>query len=225
MEMKRLRVLLVDDEKKFVRALRQYLEQQQMVVDIAFDGQEGLDKAMTGIYDLLIIDVMLPYLSGFELVQTLREQGDSTPTLLLTALDTVQNRVEGLDRGADDYLIKPFSQDELMARVRALTRRLGKVVGTDVLTVGDYKLDLITRSFTVCGVPMELSTKEFQLLELFLRNPDQVLPKVLIFDRIWGFEGSAGINLVEIYVHLLRKKLPTQCIETVRGVGYLFRGK
>lgn len=230
-----MRVLLIDDEEKFANALKQTLSEQQIVVDVAYDGHSGLDMALCGTYDLLIVDVMLPRLSGYEVIRALRDEGDSTPMLLLTARDAVDDRVEGLDSGADDYLVKPFATKELLARVRALTRRLGKVGGTETLCVRDFCLDLVSRTMTFRGVPLPLSTKEFQLMELFMRNPDQVLPKVLILDRIWGFETTSDMNAVEIYIHLLRKKIHAHLhaldtssgavIETVRGIGYTFRGK
>lgn len=228
-----LRLLLIDDEVKFVQALKQTLVEHQMLVDVAYDGVTGLDLAYSGTYDLLIVDVMLPGLSGFEIIRTLREQGDSTPMLLLTARDAVSDRVMGLDCGADDYLVKPFATEELLARVRALTRRIGKVGGTDTLSVGPFHLNLVTRTLTCQGAQMALTGKEFQLMELFLRNQGQVLPKVLIFDRVWGNETTADLNVVEIYVHMLRKKIsaclrafetiPPAVIETIRGVGYVFR--
>ena len=228
-----MRVLLVDDEVKLLRALRQTFMDQQYVCDLAEDGETALDMARTDSYDLLIVDVMLPRMSGYELVRSLRKAGQSTPILLLTARDAVADRVKGLDLGADDYLVKPFATQELFARVRALTRRTGDVMGTDTLRVGDLALDLRERSVTVAGQPLALSAKEFQLLELFLRNPGRVLPKELILDRVWGFSAAIDTNAVEIYVHFLRRKLEGKrqelglesgCrIETVRGAGYAMR--
>lgn len=228
-----MRLLLIDDELTFVCALRQTLVEQQFVVDVASDGVQGLDMALDGNYDLLVVDVMLPGMSGIEIVRTLREGGDSTPMLLLTARDAVADRVTGLDSGADDYLVKPFATSELLARVRALTRRVGFIAGTDALCVDDFSLNLVTRTVSYRDVPMALSAKEFQLMELFMRNAGQVLPKVLILDRVWGSDTTVDLNAVEIYTHLLRKKIHTymaewddevpSVIETVRGVGYVFR--
>lgn len=231
--MTRLRVLLIDDEMAFVRALQQTLIEQQIIVDVAFNGTDGLAMAIDGSYDLLIVDVMLPHISGLEIVSTLRENGDSTPLLLLTARDGLEDRVAGLDSGADDYLVKPFATSELLARIRALTRRVGVLGGTNTIQVGDFCLDFMSRTVSYRGVQMALSTKEFHLMELFMRNVGQVLPKVLILDRVWGSDTTVDFNAVEIYIHFLRKKIheylkpegdvTSPVIETVRGVGYVFR--
>lgn len=226
-----MRLLLIDDEQKLLRALQQLLIEQQYAVDIATDGESGLEMALTGLYEVLVIDVMMPKMSGIDVVRTLRESEDSTPILLLTARDAIDDRVRGLDAGADDYLTKPFANQEFLARIRALTRRSGDVMPTQVLTVGRFSLDLQSRVIKVDDQSLFLTAKEFQLLELFLRNAGQVLPKELIFDRVWGFDGPSDTNAVEIYVHFLRKKIDaihdsmgTVAIETVRGVGYLFKG-
>lgn len=230
-----MRLLIVDDETKLLKALEQVFREHHYMADTADNGLDGLDKALSGSYDLLIIDVMLPKLSGYELVRSVRKEGYSTPILLLTAKDAVDDRVEGLDSGADDYLVKPFATKELLARVRALTRRSGDVMGTKTLEVGGFTLNLMTRSVTVYGDELALTAKEFQMLELFLRHPGQVMPKELILDRIWGFEAPVDTNAVEIYVHFLRKKIESHrekltegntlpAIETVRGVGYALRG-
>lgn len=226
-----MRLLLIDDEQKLLRALQQLLIEQQYAVDIATDGESGLEMALTGLYEVLVIDVMMPKMSGIDVVRNLRESEDSTPILLLTARDAIDDRVRGLDAGADDYLTKPFANQEFLARIRALTRRSGDVMPTQVLTVGRFSLDLQSRVIKVDDQSLFLTAKEFQLLELFLRNAGQVLPKELIFDRVWGFDGPSDTNAVEIYVHFLRKKIDaihdsmgTVAIETVRGVGYLFKG-
>ena len=226
-----MRLLLIDDEQKLLRALQQLLIEQQYAVDIATDGESGLEMALTGLYEVLVIDVMMPKMSGIDVVRTLRESEDSTPILLLTARDAIDDRVRGLDAGADDYLTKPFANQEFLARIRALTRRSGDVMPTQVLTVGGFSLDLQSRVIKIDDQSLFLTAKEFQLLELFLRNAGQVLPKELIFDRVWGFDGPSDTNAVEIYVHFLRKKIDaihdsmgTVAIETVRGVGYLFKG-
>ncbi len=223
------RILLVDDEQKFTKALAKTLLDQQILVDVADDGTSGLDLALTGHYDVCVIDVMLPGISGLELIRRVRQQGHSTPMLLLTARDAITDRVAGLDSGADDYLVKPFATEELLARLRALTRRVGHVGDGKAIIVGDLRLNLITRSISHGNKPLSLTAKEFQLLELFMRHPNQVLPKALILDRVWGYDSTADLNAVEIYVHLLRKKLAhhdlgdgtvSTTIETVRGVGY-----
>ena len=223
-----LRILIIDDEKRLLQALEQLLKDQNYNVDTAEDGAQGLRKALENAYDLLIVDVMLPYLTGYELVSQLRQEGDSTPILFLTAKDSVTDRVEGLDSGADDYLVKPFATQELLARVRALTRRSGDLIGVNELESGRFRLDLIARTVYFEGQVLTLTPKEFQLLELFLRNPNRILPKELILDRVWGLD--MDINVVESYVHFLRKKIQlliadttvatSPVIETVRGVGY-----
>lgn len=229
-----MRMLIIDDEVKLLRALEQTFTELHYAVDTAADGKKGLALAQGGGYDVLVVDVMLPNMSGYQIVEALREEGDSTPILLLTAKDAVDDRVQGLDSGADDYLVKPFAMKELTARVRALTRRTGDVMGTKTQVVGPFELDLVSRTVTQHGDLLALTAKEFQLLEMFLRNAGQVLPKELILDRIWGFEGPEDTNAVEIYVHFLRKKIDTRrtelerserasYIETVRGVGYVLR--
>jgi DNA-binding response OmpR family regulator len=230
-----MRILVVDDEKDLVKALKQLLTVEKYTVDTAYDGESGLDMARGSIYDVLVVDVMLPRISGFELVQTLRNEGNVTPILLLSARDGIDDRVQGLDSGADDYLIKPFSIKELLARVRALGRRNGDIVGVQMITVGDFALDLMNRTLMFKKENVTLTHKELQLFELFMRNPGQVLTKDVIFDRIWGYDSEADSNVVEAYIHFLRKKL-NAClkpisqknqdigIQTVRGIGYVFKG-
>jgi len=229
-----MRILLVHDEVKLTQALAPLLFEQQYVTDVAHDGVDGLIKGRTEVYDLLIVGTMLSGMSGYEIIRTLRKEGVSTPTLLLTAKDSVDDRVQGLDSGADDCLVKPFATPELLARIRALTRRTGDVAGTKELAVGELRLNLLTRQVTCRDAVIHLTAKEFQLLELFLHNPGQVLPKKLILDRVWRLEALMDTNEVEIYVHFLRKKLqaveaaggePMGCsIDTVRGVGYVLKG-
>ncbi|MBX5436187.1 MAG: response regulator transcription factor [Alicyclobacillaceae bacterium] len=227
-----MRILLMDDEVALVKALAQVLKEHRYEVDAVYDGHSGLEMARTGAYELLIVDVMMPRLSGLEVVRTLRAEGDATSILLLTAKDSVESRVEGLDSGADDYLVKPFAMPELLARVRALTRRPGQLLGPQEVRIGALSLNLTTRVVSVQGHAVSLSAKEFQVLELLMRNAGRVLPKVMILERVWGYDAPADVNMVEIYVHMLRKKLSAHCekfapagsavpvIETVRGIGY-----
>lgn len=229
-----MRILLVHDEVKLTQALAALLFEQQYVTDVAHDGVDGLIKGRTEVYDLLIVGTMLSGMSGYEIIRTLRKEGVSTPTLLLTAKDAVDDRVQGLDSGADDCLVKPFATTELLARIRALTRRTGDVAGSKELAVGELRLNLLTRQVTCRDAVIHLTSKEFQLLELFLNNPGQVLPKKLILDRVWRPEALLDTNEVEIYVHFLRKKLQSVetaggetlgcSIDTVRGVGYVLKG-
>src|SRR5579875_4052371 len=222
-----MRLLIVEDERRLAAALVQLCRENQYVVDVAYDGENGLDLALTNSYDALILDIMLPKLSGLEILQRIRKEHLDVPVLLLTAKDTVEDRVTGLDSGADDYLVKPFANKELLARIRALTRRTGNIAGTDSLHVGPFTLDLVGRQVSRDGKVLPLTTKEFQFMELLMRNHGKVLSKEIILDRVWGPDADVIANAVENYVHFLRKKidLPGQpsFIETVRGVGYVFK--
>lgn len=220
-----MRILLVEDEKRLADALEYMIKKNHFVVDVAFDGLSGQDMAESGIYDLIILDRMLPEKDGVEVLRQLRFQGNSVPVIFLTAKDSIENRIEGLDAGADDYLIKPFSTEELMARIRALTRRkdtlfIGQKTSIGQLTIEPQKLEVI-----VAGEVTRLSIKEMQLLELLLRNAGQVLTKDQIFERVWGLDSDSDISCVELYIHYLRKKIISQRtgveIKTVRGVGYM----
>jgi len=220
-----VRLLLVEDEKRLSEALVYILKKNKYAVDVAYDGETGEDMAMSGIYDLIILDWMLPKNDGISILKNIRSQGINTPVLFLTAKDTIENRVEGLDSGADDYLIKPFSNEELLARVRALSRRQGEILLHKSLHAGNLTLDT-SQCKAAFGVKraVKLTLKECQLLELLIKNKGQVITKEQILDRVWGFEMDADYNNVEIYVHYLRKKLDCDAanirISTVRGIGY-----
>jgi DNA-binding response OmpR family regulator len=222
-----VRILLVEDEVRLASALKQLLTENLYAVDVAHDGETGLDLALTGSYDALVLDIMLPGLDGLDIVRQVRKAGLDVPILILTAKDTVDDRVTGLDAGADDYLVKPFANKELLARIRALTRRTGSLAGTDVMEVAPFSLDLTQRVVRKRGEPLNLTMKEFQLLELLLRNHGKVLSKEVILDRVWGPDASVIGNAVENYIHFLRRKIDDpgrpSFIETVRGVGYVFR--
>ncbi|MFB5188858.1 response regulator transcription factor [Alicyclobacillus fastidiosus] len=221
-----MRILLVEDERRLAAALKQLLKENQYVVDVEHDGETGYDLATTDSYDIVILDIMLPNMSGIDILKGMREQEIQTPVLLLTAKDTVEDRVVGLDAGADDYLVKPFDNKELLARVRALTRRTGQISGTDAMEAGPFRLDFTTRTVTRNDEALTLTAKEFQLLELFMRNQGKVLSKEIILDRVWGPDADVIGNAVENYVHFLRKKIDEadkpSYIATVRGVGYIF---
>jgi DNA-binding response OmpR family regulator len=222
-----MRLLLVEDEVRLANALSRILRDNQMLVDVANDGDDGLELALTNTYDAMILDVLLPKRSGFEVLETIRSSSIQTPVLLLTALDTVENRVKGLDLGADDYLVKPFHHQELLARLRALTRRGDVLAGVASITVGPFSIELTERIASKSGIPLNLTAKEFHLLELLLRNHGKVLSKEIILDRVWGPDAQVIANAVENYVHFLRKKIDDadepSFIETIRGVGYRFR--
>lgn len=222
-----MRLLLVEDEERLSDALAFILKKNKYGVDTAFDGITGLEMAETGIYDLIILDRMLPGKEGVEVLKSLRKSGVKTPVLMLTAKDSISDRVEGLDAGADDYLVKPFSTDELLARIRALGRRQVEQLQSDSLKAASIVL-YPQRAELQCGDEViKLTLKETQLLELFLRNKGQVISREQILDRVWGLEADVEMNNIEIYIYYLRKKLePAQGkvrIETVRGIGYCLK--
>lgn len=220
-----MRLLLVEDEQKIANALKRGLEQEAYAVDVAYDGQEGLNRALTGRYDLLILDRMLPNISdGLDICRAVRREGNKQPILMLTARDGTRDRVEGLDGGADDYLVKPFSFEELLARVRALLRRPEQATDT-VLRVAD--LELTPGAFDVrrTGRRIELSRKEFALLEYLMRNPGRVLTKDQLIAHVWDFDADILPNTVEAFIAALRHKIDKPfdgpaLIHTVRGFGY-----
>ena len=218
-----MRVLIVEDEVRLAASLQDLLELNGCTADISHDGESGLDNALSGIYDVILLDVMLPKLDGFSVCRRLRAEGDSTPVLMLTARDQVEDRVEGLDCGADYYLTKPFEPRELLACVRALTRRQPDL-RADLLEYGDLKLD--KNAFTLsCGQrSVRLSRREFDLMELLMRNQGLVLTKETLLLKLWGYESDAEDNNVEVYISFLRKKLThlrSQVkIKTIRLVGY-----
>jgi len=224
---RRLRILLVEDEIRLAEALEQILKKQGYIVDVATDGDVGQDMAETGIYGVIILDRNLPSVEGVEVLKQLRKKRITTPVILLTAKDTVSNRVEGLDAGADDYLIKPFSKDELLARVRALSRRSENLQTSETLSVALLKLDIRSQEVSIGAEKIKLTVTEAQLLELLMRNQGQVLSKEQILDRIWGFDKEVEIKNVELYIFYLRKKIDLEksgvVISTVRGVGYILK--
>jgi two-component system response regulator MprA len=219
-----VRVLVVDDEPAVRAALERALRLEGYAVDLAGDGSEALHRLSLGAPDVVVLDVMMPRVDGLEVCRRLRASGDRTPVLMLTARDAVQDRVEGLDAGADDYLVKPFALEELHARLRALLRRAGENGEGSTLRFADVTMDTRTREVTRSDRALELTRTEFNLLELFLRNPRQVLTRSLIFDRVWGYDFGPTSNALEVYVGYLRRKLgEPRLIHTVRGVGYALR--
>lgn len=222
-----MRLLLIEDEQRLSDALVMILEDNNYTVDTAYDGETGQDMAETGIYDIIILDRMLPSKEGVQVLKELRAKGINTPVLLLTAKDTVEDKVEGLDAGADDYLVKPFATKELFARIRALSRRQPEQVYTDLLQAGSLVLDTLRCEATNSKETIRLTFKESQLLELFMRKKGQVITKEQILDKVWGLDSAVEMNNIEIYIHYLRKKLnPENCgmqIETIRGVGYCLK--
>ncbi len=217
-------ILVVEDERRLAQVVRKVLEEEGHTVDVAYEGEDGLAMAMDGSHDVIVLDILLPGIDGFEVCRTLRASRVDTPVLLLTALDAVEDRVRGLDAGADDYLPKPFAFQELLARLRALGRRRVQVQEPDRLRAGDLVLDLRRRRAERNGKTIELSPKEFALLEFFMRNEGRVVTRTQILDHVWGYEYSPESNLVDVYVTYLRRKVDRgydrNLIRTVRGAGY-----
>ncbi|MEN4011327.1 MAG: response regulator transcription factor [Chloroflexota bacterium] len=219
------RILIIEDDEAIVRVLRRSLAYEGYSVDAAFDGETGLALARDAHPDLVILDWMLPGMDGLEVCQRLRA-GGNLPILMLTAKDTVSDRVQGLDAGADDYMVKPFQLEELLARVRALLRRT-QPDRVPVLNFSDLVLDTSTRQAMRKGRGISLTAKEYDLIELFLRHPRQVLTREMIFDRVWGYDFGGESNVLDVYIRYLRQKLESEgedrLIHTVRGVGYVLR--
>jgi len=214
-----MRLLLVEDEQRLARALRRGLVDEGFIVEVANDGATGLELARHGDFDAIVLDVMLPRLSGFELVRTLRSEENWVPVLMLSARAGEHDQANGLDYGADDYLTKPFSYVVLLARLRALMRRTPQA-RPPVLAAGDIRLDPSTRRVTVDGVAVALTPRELGLLEYLLRRPDRLITKIEILDHVWDAAADVNPNAVEVYVGYLRRKLGRQVVETVRGSGY-----
>jgi two-component system OmpR family response regulator len=214
-----VRILIVEDEPRMAGLLRRGLTEEGHAADVAAKGEDALWLAEAHPYDAVVLDVMLPGLNGFDTCRRLREAGVWTPVLMLTARDAVEDRVAGLDAGADDYLAKPFSLAELLARLRALARR-GSVERPSELTVGELRLDPAARRVWRGDTEVALSPKEFSLLELFMRRPGEVLSRLQLIEHAWDFAYENRSNVVDVYVRYLREKLGRDSIETVRGVGY-----
>ena len=218
-----MRILLVEDEPQIADFIARGLSENGHSVDIARDGEEALEWPSAADFDIIVLDVMLPSIDGVEVCRTLRGQGLRTPILMLTARDAVEDRVRGLDSGADDYLIKPFAFAELLARVRALSRREPALLGT-MLEVGDLVMDTATRRVTRSGAELELTAKEFALLEYLMRHPNQVLSRTVIAEHIWNYDFDNVTNVIDVHVKNLRKKIDEgfegKLIQTVRGAGY-----
>ncbi|MCF8324624.1 MAG: response regulator transcription factor [Leadbetterella sp.] len=223
-----MKILLVEDEAKTLQLIKQGLEQHNIEVDIAYDGLMGLTLAQRNPYDLLITDIILPEINGLNLCRKLRESGFETPILLLTALSTTTDIITGLDAGADDYLGKPFEFSELMARIRALTRRNKAIAApSNLLRVADLELNQDTKQVKRAGKEILLTAKEFNLLELLMRHPGRVISKVELAEKIWEITFDTGTNVIEVYVNFLRKKVDKdfdkKLIHTQIGMGYVIK--
>ena len=219
-----MKILIVEDEQKTGDYLKQGLSEAGFVADLARDGVDGLHLALTDEYDLVVLDVMLPRLDGWQVLREIRHKGKHLPVLFLTARDQVEDRVKGLEFGADDYLVKPFAFSELLARVRALLRR-GRTNEPELLQVADLELDLLRRRVTRAGKRIDLTAKEFALLELLLRRQGEVLPRSLIASQVWDMNFDSDTNVIEVAVRRLRAKIDDdfepKLIRTVRGMGYV----
>lgn len=219
-----MRILLVEDEKYMAQALEQVLQKNNYTVDLAYDGEYGLDCSLSGIYDVIVLDIMLPKMNGLEVLKSLRNERINTPVLLLTAKSETQDKVKGLDLGADDYLVKPFKTEELLARLRALTRRKEMIVLNNALIYNDIELNHNSLVLYCGKKEFKLTLKESQILELLISMKEMFVFKNSIIEKVWGFDGEAEDSHVEVYISFLRKKLralkSTTTIKTIRGVGY-----
>jgi DNA-binding response OmpR family regulator len=218
-----VKILIVEDERQLSEVLAALLKQNLHEADAVYNGTDGEDCAMTGIYDAIILDVMLPGKNGIEVLRSLRRQGNSTPVLLLTAKSEVEDRIRGLDTGADDYLTKPFASGELLARLRAITRRGSEFIG-DELGAGNTVLDKNTHELRGEKGAVKLAAKEYQVMDMLLSNCRQIIPKERFVEKIWGFDSEAEYNSIEVYISFVRKKLSAigsnLQIKSVRSVGY-----
>ncbi len=219
-----MKLLLVEDEKYLSEALTQLLIKNQYAVDAVLDGESGLDCALTGIYDLIVLDIMLPKINGLEILKELRAGGISTPVIMLTARGETSDKVQGLDGGADDYLTKPFASEELLARIRALVRRKGEIIADNVLTFSDFCLNLGTYELEGDSGSVRLTLKEYEILEYFMHRPNRAVSKDDLIIKVWGYDSEAEYNNLEVYISFLRKKLlhvgTKASISTLRGIGY-----
>ena len=223
-----MRILVVEDERKVASFIRQGLGEEGYAVDVASNGEEGLAMARDGVHDLIILDIGLPKMNGLQVLQELRRRKVTPPVLLLTVRATIEDKVLGLDAGADDYLTKPFAFQELVARVRALLRRRTEG-GPAVLQFADLTLDPARHSAFRGGQKIDLTAKEFALLDYFMRNPGRVLTRTMIIEHVWDYDFDTGTNVVDVYVNYLRKKIDSdrepKLIHTIRGVGYVMKAE
>ena len=219
-----MRVLVVEDERKVAQFIKKGLEEEGYAADLAFDGEEGLNMALDRVHDLILLDISLPKMDGLRVLKKLREEKVATPVLLLTVRATIEDKVLGLDSGADDYLTKPFAFQELLARIRALLRRKAEA-GPPLLRFADLILDPARRLVTRGEEKIELTSKEFSLLEYFLRNPGRVLSRAMISEHVWDYDFDTESNVIDVYVNYLRRKIDSgrekKLIHTVRGAGYV----
>jgi DNA-binding response OmpR family regulator len=222
-----MRILIIEDELRLTQLISRVLTQERFDVEVAHDGLTGLELALSGAYDAIVLDRMLPGRDGVEVIRDLRAALVTTPTIMLTARTELGERVEGLNAGADDYLGKPFAFEELIARLRALTRRADRPLLEEVITAGPLRIDLASGTVTCEGTPIPLTRREYTLLETLARNRGRILDRDQLLEKVWGYDADPQGNVVELYIHYLRRKLAAACpdappiITTVRGAGYL----
>lgn len=220
------RILIIEDEEKLARMLELELNYEGCETDKAFDGRTGLEKALSGTFDLILLDIMLPELSGMEVLRRLRrEEKGYTPVLLLTARDAVMDKVSGLDAGADDYITKPFAIEEVLARIRTALRKQSRQEEPkqNLLTAGDIAMDPDGRTVTLKGTSVNLTRREFDLLRFLMEHPNHVFTREQLLNQVWGYGYAGETNAVDVYISFLRNKIGSSAIETVRGVGYILR--
>lgn len=225
-----MKILLVEDEPKVVEFIKKGLEEQGYEVDVAFDGQLGERQALKGSYDIILLDVILPFVNGYELCKKIREKNQNVPIIMLTALGTTDDKVEGFDSGADDYLVKPFEFKELIARIKALTKRTSGIIQTqNTLRIADLVLDIDKKIAQRFGKSIELTAKEFALLEYLMKNKGRVVSRPEIAEKIWDITFDTGTNIVDVYINILRKKIDknsdNKLIRTKIGLGYILDDK
>ena len=224
-----VKVLIIEDEYSLADAIRESLEKEHLDVTIVTNGETGEDEALTGLYDLILLDIMLPRRNGFEILKTLKEEKIKTPIIILTAKSEMDDKLNGLENGADDYITKPFHMKELIARVRIILKRSTKLEDTNTLTYGDLTLDLSTGKLKCKNNEVAINGKELSLIELLLINKEQIIEKDVLTDKIWGYDSDAEYNSVEVYISFLRKKInlleSKVKISTVRGIGYKLEDK
>ncbi|MBW6508548.1 MAG: response regulator transcription factor [Desulfuromonadales bacterium] len=221
-----MRILVVEDEKKVAGFIKRGLEEEDFSVDLAGDGKEGMSLASNGNYDLILMDVMLPKMDGLSVIKALREKNITTPILCLTAKDSIDDIIDGLDSGSDDYLTKPFAFAELVSRAKALIRRNARDRGAE-LAFADLRVDPVSHKVWRCDKEIDLTSKEYALLEYFMRNPNQALTRTMIAEQVWDYTFDTFTNIIDVYVNYLRKKIDRdfdrKLIHTVRGVGYMLK--
>jgi DNA-binding response OmpR family regulator len=219
----KMKILVVEDEVELADTLAEILKRNRYTVDCVYSGDNGLEYALTGLYDCILLDIMLPVMDGLTVLKTIRNKGIGTPVMLLTARSEIEDKINGLDCGADDYLTKPFVTSELLARIRSLTRRKGEYISDDFV-FGELKLNKKTYSLCYETNDVKLSLKEYQIMEMLIANPRQIIPKERFIEKIWGYESDIEYNNIEVYISFLRKKLTSinsdVRIRTARGIGY-----